>query len=249
MHWFPFNTADFIGATLELSFDERATYCWMLVIYYETERPLPSNKNRLNRLLGAESIEQKERIQRLSKEFFVEMDGRLYNEQCEKILVLQKTKSDKARDRVEKRWKKTKSNENNEHSDTVVLPQQYDTRSKARARVKDLKSTPLSGKPPDVRKIGYWNFTKPPDIGHEAHYILAFLNKVTNHQYQAVDAILKKIRQRLTEFTIDQMKAAIVNKDAEWADNERMRKYLRPKTLFAAENMANYVGEATENEV
>ena len=116
-------------------------------------------------------------------------------------------------------------------------------RLKRREVKRSEEKKPLSGKP-DVTNPEVWNFKIDPDPGDEAHYLLAFLNKVTKSKYRAVDANLRIIRGRLVDFTVAEMKAAIVHKAEQWEADAKMAEYLRPATLFAATNMAQYVEAA-----
>jgi uncharacterized phage protein (TIGR02220 family) len=86
------------------------------------------------------------------------------------------------------------------------------------------KSKTLSGKPDGVE-------------------VLDYLNELANRTYQPVSSNLGLISARLAEgATIDQCKAVVSAKVAEWGADPKMEKYLRPKTLFSATNFAQYVG-------
>jgi uncharacterized phage protein (TIGR02220 family) len=87
---------------------------------------------------------------------------------------------------------------------------------------------------------------KPAVInGHRqaAREILDFLNAKAGRSYEPVDANLTLIGARLKEATVDDVKAVIEKKCADWGSDARMSEYLRPKTLFNATNFANYKGE------
>jgi uncharacterized phage protein (TIGR02220 family) len=74
--------------------------------------------------------------------------------------------------------------------------------------------------------------------------VLAHLNEKAGHAYKPVPAHTKLIAARLDEgATVEECKAVIDAKVAEWADVDAMRKFLRPATLFAASKFANYVGQ------
>jgi uncharacterized phage protein (TIGR02220 family) len=74
--------------------------------------------------------------------------------------------------------------------------------------------------------------------------VLTHLNAKTNSEYQPVDSNLRLIAARLKEgATVDQCKDVIDRKVLDWATDEKMAQYLRPKTLFNATNFAQYVGE------
>lgn len=80
----------------------------------------------------------------------------------------------------------------------------------------------------------------------DAREILAYLNAKTGSKFEPVDSNLKRIRARLAESTPEKVRAVIDAKVAEWTAptaKTGMSQYLRPATLFAAENFANYVGQ------
>ena len=78
----------------------------------------------------------------------------------------------------------------------------------------------------------------------EAVKILAFLNEKTGRSYEPVPENIDRIVARLKGGTTpDDVRAVIAMKCRQWGADEKMAKYLRPKTLFAAENFANYKGE------
>lgn len=85
---------------------------------------------------------------------------------------------------------------------------------------------------------------KPDPLLPISKEILEFLNEKTGRNYQPVKANISKIRARLKEgYTDTQVRQVIAKKAREWGENEKLEPYLRPKTLFGAENFANYVGE------
>lgn len=76
-----------------------------------------------------------------------------------------------------------------------------------------------------------------------AKQVLTYLNETADRSFQQVDSSLKFIRARLGDgATVEQCKAVIDAKVAEWANNESMSQYLRPETLFNTTKFASYVG-------
>src|SRR5690606_20368424 len=70
------------------------------------------------------------------------------------------------------------------------------------------------------------------------------LNQRTGSRYRAVPVNLKLVRGRLQEgHSLADVKAVVDAKFNEWGEDPKMRQYLRPKTLFAATNFSNYVGQ------
>ena len=77
----------------------------------------------------------------------------------------------------------------------------------------------------------------------QATELLNFLNEKTGKNYRPVKANLDKIKARLKEYSLDELRAVVAIKTRDWKDDERMAPYLRPATLFGAEKCAQYMGE------
>lgn len=82
-----------------------------------------------------------------------------------------------------------------------------------------------------------------PGTREDAIEVLTFLNLKTGKNFRPVPANLDRIRARLREATVQECKAVIAMKCREWRDDEHMRAYLRPATLFAREKFEQYMGE------
>lgn len=75
--------------------------------------------------------------------------------------------------------------------------------------------------------------------------IIDYLNLKSGHRYHVTDKTRGLIRARLAEkFTEHDFGLVIHYKSMEWKDNEDMKQYLRPNTLFAATHFDDYVNEA-----
>lgn len=79
--------------------------------------------------------------------------------------------------------------------------------------------------------------------------IIDYLNSAIGTRYTTRSKSTNaKIKARLKEgHTIDDFKTVIDNKSAQWKDNAKMRPYLRPETLFAAEHFESYLNEGNIN--
>ena len=79
--------------------------------------------------------------------------------------------------------------------------------------------------------------------------IIDYLNSTIGTRYTTRSKSTNaKIKARLKEgHTIDDFKIVIDNKSAQWKDNAKMRTYLRPETLFAAEHFESYLNEGNIN--
>ena len=77
--------------------------------------------------------------------------------------------------------------------------------------------------------------------------LLQYLNHKTGFHYKLVDANKKIILARLKEYSYEQLYKMIDYKCNEWLNNEKMKKYLKPNTLFRASNCANYIAQLEED--
>lgn len=78
----------------------------------------------------------------------------------------------------------------------------------------------------------------------DAREVLAFLNEKAGKAFQPTDVNLALIEGRLKEgYTAGQCRQVVVRKLREWKDDDIMRGYLRPATLFNREKFNQYAGE------
>lgn len=244
MNWFPFYSADFLGATIGLSFLERGTYALMLVMYYELERPFPVNRTRTYRILGAESDEQRRAVDHVLNEFFIRREDGWYNKRAEeeftKAREIRERKSEAGKRGNERRWRK----------------QEEKQRSKDRRSDRTSDRTPIAeGSPPTPTPTITPTPTPTPTeedaiaslsgaaLNAAARRLLAFLNERAGRNYQPVEAHMKLIRARVKEYGEDRLRAMVAMKCREWRTDERMAEYLRPETLFNATKCASYMGK------
>lgn len=90
---------------------------------------------------------------------------------------------------------------------------------------------------------------KPNDIyDDDIKDIVSYLNKSTGKHFSATSTTTRKlIHARLVNGATPQdLKDVIDLKVHQWADNDRMRKYLRPNTLFRESNFENYIEEVRD---
>lgn len=85
------------------------------------------------------------------------------------------------------------------------------------------------------------------ELRQDAIEVIEFLNKKTGRRYRAngstIEIVLARLRSGATK---QELKAIVAKKSMEWREDERMEKYLRPKTLFNRTNFENYLGEIGE---
>ena len=89
-------------------------------------------------------------------------------------------------------------------------------------------------------------FPPKPLNGHkaQAERILAFLNLRAHRNYPATDTNLGFIIERLKEGTTERRAHAVISQRVDkWGEDDKMREYLRPATLFNRTKYNQYEGE------
>lgn len=105
----------------------------------------------------------------------------------------------------------------------------------------------LSGSTPDVVPLIDPKAQRLRILRARAVDLLAFLNEKTGRNFEPVPPNVDPIVARLKEgFDPDKVRQVIARKVRQWAGDEKMAEYLRPKTLFNATNFANYAGEIVD---
>jgi uncharacterized protein YdaU (DUF1376 family) len=121
VHYFRLHINDYAQATAHLSMVEDAAYTRLLRKYYADERPLPADIERLQRLVGARSREEKNAVKTVLEEFFF-LDGEFFrNKRADEELAEYQSKSLKAKESANARWMRS-------HSDSTANAKhsQYD---------------------------------------------------------------------------------------------------------------------------
>jgi len=129
----------------------------------------------------------------------------------------------------------------------VVSTEQY---SAVAVQSSTVQSNTVSGSSPDVAPLinghehGPGHGHGPAAMNTAARDLLAFLNTKAGKHFQPTPINLAMITARLREgATFDQCWAIIGMKTAEWKGDPKMRRYLRPETLFNPTKFASYQGE------
>lgn len=77
----------------------------------------------------------------------------------------------------------------------------------------------------------------------DSRQVLQHLNQKTGARFRDIDTNLRLIRERLkTGVSVESMCRVIDYKAHEWQETD-MAKYLRPSTLFRAQNFEQYLGQ------
>ncbi len=109
MHYFRLHINDYAQATAHLSMVEDAAYTRLLRKYYADERPLPADIDRLQRLVGARTREEKNAVKTVLEEFFFRDGDFFRNKRADEELAEYASKSLKAKESANARWMRTHS--------------------------------------------------------------------------------------------------------------------------------------------
>lgn len=220
-------TGDYLRDTRHLSCAEHGIYLLLLMHCWDSKGPVPLDERKIIGICNARSGDEVEAVRRVLTEFFVRMDDGWYNERMAEEVAKAEHISKKNREAglksVEIRRKIRSQRALNDRS-TVAG---------------NLTPTPTITPTPN---------TKEKSIVEQARRILAFLNEKTGRNYRPVKANLDMLTARLAEgATETELRQVVAKKCREWAGDEKMNIYLRPKTLFSRTNFANYQGELGGN--
>lgn len=82
---------------------------------------------------------------------------------------------------------------------------------------------------------------------HRAVKVLEALNGTCKREFRITKANLRYINGRLGEgWSVEDLILVIEHKAAQWGEDEKMREYLRPQTLFGPEKFPGYIAAAKE---
>jgi uncharacterized phage protein (TIGR02220 family) len=103
-----------------------------------------------------------------------------------------------------------------------------------------------------ISKVKKFNTKKPEDTSSttkKVKKVLKYLNKVSDSNYSHETATTYSlIKARIDDgASFDDFKLVIDSKVDEWFDDEKMRKYIRPATLFNATHFESYLQTAKIN--
>jgi len=128
-------------------------------------------------------------------------------------------------------------------------PEKYHRRATDRMAEK-YPSPPKSEYPKEEKSASHSRRAAPDagDIDGAVAEVIAHLNAVTGSAFKArlngkPTKTAELVRARIAEHGKTALLAVIERKTAEWKHDERMRRYLRPATLFGREKCEQYVGQ------
>ena len=87
MHYYQKHIGDFNNATRHLTRVERSLYSDAIELYYETEKPLTNDFERLCKLLLAVTDEEKTALKSILSEFFTGTENGYFNKRCNEEIV------------------------------------------------------------------------------------------------------------------------------------------------------------------
>jgi uncharacterized phage protein (TIGR02220 family) len=138
--------------------------------------------------------------------------------------------------------------ETDENGSYQLKPPSVDGPSTARIRPVDDPSPQVRlgkvrlGK--DNKNISTADAAPPPWMA-----VIDYLNQQAGTHYKHTDSNKRLIEPRLKEgFTLADCKQVIDNKMRDWGQDQNMRQYLRPKTLFQASKFEGYLNERAPTE-
>jgi len=112
LNYYEHHLGDYAQATAHLSFVEDAAYSRCIRKYYADERPLPPNIAAVQRLVGARTLEEREAVAVVLREFFVLAADGWHNKRCDEEIARYQDKRTKAKRSADARWSK-----GHEHTD------------------------------------------------------------------------------------------------------------------------------------
>ena len=84
------------------------------------------------------------------------------------------------------------------------------------------------------------------ELKKNIYIVINYLNQITGQHFSLDDETTKRhLTARLKTHTVDDCKAVILNRAVKWIDDDKMKEYLRPATLFNATKFEQYLGQVS----
>lgn len=119
MTFYMFHIADFYAATRHLTFEERAIYRELLDIYYDQEKPLTLDIDKLARLVCCRTEEAKRALQGILDEFFTPTPDGYRSSRADEEIARYHEKRTSLKERADKRWRKPQEGVGSSHEGDV----------------------------------------------------------------------------------------------------------------------------------
>ena len=239
MNYYERHIGDYLKDTAHLSLLEHGIYSRLMDVYYTRESGIPEKD--AARLIGARSKEEREALAAVLQEFFVLVGGVYQQTRCEAEIERFRSKSEKARASIAKRWEKARPvTDSNNEGNTNVSHNGYE-------RITDeIHRAPVPSNQSPVTKERTALSAKP-DLMPEVREVLGFLHRMTGRRYREVDSNVRLIQSRLRDTPLADIKRVLAFKGEQWGSDPKMEPFLRPATLFRASNFEQYLAEATSH--
>lgn len=202
MHFYQKNIPDFNNATRHLTRVERSLFSDAIELYYDTEKPLIGDFNRLSRLLLANSDEEKEALKAVLSEFFTLTDEGYFNKRCNEEIL-------KYQEYIENKVKAGKASaEQRQKKDSTPAEQPTNKCSTGEQLTNNQYPIPINQEPLPKKEFNKLN---SKTLSSEVDEIFLFWQarlrhpqaKLTQERKKAIEKVLK------TGYTVTQLKLAI----------------------------------------
>lgn len=110
MNYYKRHLGDYARDTRHLTLAEHGAYTLLLDYYYATERPIPDD--RCERIANAYADSERQAVRNVLREFFMQTDDGWRHERADAVIQEAGSKSLKAKESAERRWKQTQSDGN-----------------------------------------------------------------------------------------------------------------------------------------
>lgn len=110
MHHYPFHVGDYRKDTANLSLLEHGVYRSLIDCYYLQETPLVADKDKLCRMIGARTPEEKQAVSYILDDYFTLKSDGYHHSGCHKVLEKIYGRSEAARKSAAMRWGKHEEN-------------------------------------------------------------------------------------------------------------------------------------------
>ncbi|WP_186095021.1 DUF1376 domain-containing protein [Burkholderia gladioli] len=260
MNYYERYCGDYQRDTAHLSLTEHGAFTMLLDTYYSTEKPLGFDWVSLYRICRAMDEQEQAAVRRVADEFFpIAADGLRHNKRADELIESTRAKLDAKRENGKKGGRPKKPKEPSQNLPETEGKTETETKSETEqeptANLTESSPTPtptpvvnqeklLSGVPDDADADDEREPQLDMSAADPVAEVIGYLNDRAGTAFRLVESNARLVRARLREgATVSDMRAVIDAKSREWPSGDKMRKYLRPSTLFGAENFAQYVGQ------
>jgi uncharacterized protein YdaU (DUF1376 family) len=104
LNFYPHNIGDYAASTQHLTWIEDAAYRRLLDVYYGREEKIPKDFRKIYRLVRASSKAEREAVDTILREYFVEHEDGWLQHRCEEEIARFKHKQEAAKRSANARW-------------------------------------------------------------------------------------------------------------------------------------------------